>query len=66
MRFKIFDNYFLVIDLDSNRITIISVKRKIEKVLRPIIRSNNLYYSFYFNGAKKEYSLKSLVDKYFR
>lgn len=66
MRFEIFDNYFLVIDLESNRITVISVKRNVEKILKPVVRSKNLYYSLYKNGQKTEHSLRSLLNLFFR
>lgn len=63
MRFKIFDSYFLVIDSNTHRIFIVSIKRRIEKILKATVRENNSYYSFYQNGNKKEYSLKDLVEK---
>lgn len=62
MRFKIFDNYFLVIDTFTHSIAIVSVKRKIEKILRPYVRSGTSYYRLYENGIPKEFSLESLVD----
>lgn len=63
MRFKIFDCYFLVINPDTHRLTIVSVKRRIEKVLRPTIKSGMSYYRLYENGIFKDYSLESIVSK---
>lgn len=63
MRFKIFDNYFLVIDTSDHSIAIISVKRKLERILRPYRRSGMSYYRLYENGISKEFSLESIVSK---
>lgn len=63
MRFKIFDCYFLDINPDTHRISIVSVKRRVEKTLRPTIKSGMSYYRLYFNGNFKDLSLESIVSK---
>lgn len=63
MRFKIFKGYYLFIDTNTHRIFIISVKSRVEKILKATVRENNSYYSLYQNGNKKEYSLRDLVEK---
>lgn len=63
MRFKIFDSYFLVINPSNSHITIVSVKRRTEKVLKPTIRSGMSYFRLYENGASREFSLNTLVLK---
>ncbi len=59
MRLKIFNDYFLVIEAD--RIKVVSLKGQKEKIIKPIKRSNSLFYSIFENGVKKEYSIKELV-----
>ena len=63
MRFKIFDSYYLVIDHSNHKIFIVSIKRRIEKILKATVREKNSYYSFYLNGVKKEYALRELVER---
>lgn len=63
MRFKIFDNYFLVIDYNTHFISVISFKRRIEKKLKPTVKCGMSYYRLYENGIAKEFSLETLVSK---
>jgi hypothetical protein len=63
MRFKIFDNYFLDIDTESHFIKIVSVKRKVETILRPYVKSGMSYYRLYKNGNSNDFSLEELINK---
>lgn len=62
MRFKIFGNYFLVIDMSTHLVTVVSVKRGQETILKPTVRSKMSYYRLYQSGIPQEYSLEKLVS----
>lgn len=63
MRFKIFDCYFLDISTDTHRLTIVSVKRRVEKILKPTVRAGMSYYRLYLNGIGHDFSLEELISK---
>lgn len=62
MYFKIFSDYFLKINFKTHFICVTSRKRSEEIIIKPVKKSNCLYYQLYQNGIKTEYSLKQLIE----
>lgn len=62
MRFRIFDSYFLDVNLETHKISVISIKRRILKILKPTIRNGMSYYKLYENGIGREFSLENLIS----